>query len=50
MADAFGEIPILIGTRAEDQREGLGDINPTFLLLKFFLDMEGNRTVVVFYF
>ncbi len=42
MADAFREIPILIGTRTEDQREGLGDIDSTFLLLNFFLDVEGN--------
>jgi hypothetical protein len=42
MADAFPEIPILIGARTENQREGLGDIDPTFLLLNFFLDMEGN--------
>jgi hypothetical protein len=42
MADAFPEIPILIGARTENQWEGLGDIDPTFLLLNFFLDMEGN--------
>jgi hypothetical protein len=42
MADAFPEIPILIGTRTENQREGLGDIDSTFFLLNFFLDMEGD--------
>jgi hypothetical protein len=42
MADALPEIPILLGTRTEDQRKGLGDIDSTSLLLNFFLDMEGN--------
>jgi hypothetical protein len=42
MADAFPEIPIFIGTRTEDEWEGLGDIDSTFLLLNFFFDMEGN--------
>jgi hypothetical protein len=41
-ADAFPKIPILIGSRAEHQRQGLGDIDSTFLLLNFFLDMEGD--------
>ncbi len=42
MADALREVPIFIGTRTEDQREGFGDIDPTFLFLNFFLDVEGN--------
>jgi hypothetical protein len=42
MADAFPKIPIFIGARAEDQWEGLSDIDPTLLLLNFFLDMEGD--------
>jgi len=43
MADAFREIPILIGTRTENQWERLGNIDSTFLFLNFFLDMEGNN-------
>jgi len=42
MADAFSQAPILVGTRAEDHREGLRDIDSTFLLLDFFFNMEGN--------
>jgi hypothetical protein len=42
MADVFPKIPVLIGARTENQREDLGDIDPTFLLLNFFLNMEGN--------
>jgi hypothetical protein len=42
MANTLPEAPILIGTRTEDQREGLRDIDSIFPLLDFFLDMEGN--------
>jgi len=42
MADAFPEIPILLGTWTEDQWERLGNIDSAFLLLNFFLDMESN--------
>jgi hypothetical protein len=41
MPDTFPEIPILIGTWAEDQRKDLQDIDSTFLLLNLLLDMEG---------
>src|SRR4030042_576425 len=42
MADAFPQVPIFIGTRAENQRESLRDVDSTFFLLNFFLDMEGD--------
>ena len=42
MADAFPEIPILVGTWAEDQREDPRDIDSAFLLLNLLLDMEGH--------
>src|SRR4030042_2285012 len=42
MTDALSEIPIFVCTRTEDQGAGLRDIDSTFLLLNFFLDMEGN--------
>jgi hypothetical protein len=42
MADALSKIPIFVGTRTEDQREGLRDIDSIFLFLDLFLHMEGN--------
>ena len=42
MAETLSEIPIFVCTRTEDQREGLRDIDSIFLLLDFFLNMEGN--------
>ena len=42
MADAFPEIPILIGTWTEDQWEGFSDIDSAFLLLNLLLHMKGN--------
>ena len=43
MADAFPEIPILIGTWTEDQWEGFDDIDSTFLLLNLLLHMKCNN-------
>ncbi len=40
VAHAFSQAPVLIGSRTENQRESLRDIDSIFLLLDFFLDVH----------